>query len=94
MLSVVVKDDLGSPINLSGYSITGAMKLAYSSGVAQVITGEVAHETSGVITLTLGSDATAALKVTEYIYGIEAYSSDNMMKILNGYVSVYPEVVI
>jgi hypothetical protein len=94
-LSVTAKDDAGAALNLSGYSVTGGIKYRYSdTGLLAPFSGTIASAISGVVSITMTPAQTAALPITQGVYGVEIYSDSNTVKLLNGYIFIYPEVIL
>lgn len=82
------------PINLSGYDVRGQIRRRYSSTTGlENFTASVISEPSGIISISLTDDQTAALPVSMLGYDIEIYTSGDatVERILNGKVEIFPE---
>ena len=93
---VTVKDANGNPFNLTGYTALARMAKGYSSTRTRtIITCTVAADaTTGVVTLSLTSTQTAALDAERYVYDLEITqtSSGNVTRVIEGIISVRPQV--
>ena len=82
-------------LNLTGYSARMQMRSTHdSSTIALTITASVANPANqGKINLTAAATATAAVEEGIYVYDLEIESSaGNVTRILEGQVTVTPEV--
>lgn len=94
------KDENGTAINLTSYSVRGVMKYNYGTGIALVNLSPSVNTTSpytavsGVIDVSISAANTASLPVTIGVYDIEMYNNDEteVKKLLDGRIKVYPEV--
>lgn len=94
-LSLVINDDYGNPLNLSGYSASGFLKVYVSSGaLASLNATIVPPPINGIISLSMSPAQTAALPVDYLFYDVSIANTDLNIaqKVLVGKVSVYPEV--
>ena len=92
---VTVKDANGNPFNLTGYTALARMAKGYSSTRTRtIITCTVAADAaSGVISLALTADQTAALEEGRYVYDVEIAASDSTItRPIQGIVTVRPNV--
>ena len=91
----ITVQDSGSAMNLTGYQVRMQMRSTHdSSTIALTITASVANPASqGKINLTAAATATAAVEEGIYVYDLEIESSaGNVTRILEGQVTVTPEV--
>jgi len=90
-----LKDSDGTtPLNLSGYSVRGKVKYSYgSSGFLSDLNPTILNSASGQISLSISSTGVANLPVTEAVYDIERYTSNDAIvkKVLVGKFIVKPE---
>ena len=91
-----LKENDGSLINLSGYSVSGLIKHRYSDTTTTLNLSPsiVGDGTSGIVDIILTPIQTSSLPIMEGVYDVEKYNSDysSIGKILKGKVLVYPEV--
>jgi len=91
-----LKDSNGDPLNISGYSVRGAVLYAYRSvshllPLDPTISGD---GTSGVINLTIPATGTVGSPVTEAVYNIERYTANDAFvgSVLRGKFIINPQV--
>lgn len=91
-----VKNDAGSAIDLTNYSISGTARNRYgSTGVLIDLqpSGVSGALTSGFIDILLKGASTATLPIVAAVYDVELYTAQGYQeKIINGKFNVYPEV--
>tara|TARA_Y100000593_G_scaffold84789_1_gene160826 strand:+ start:29597 stop:29965 length:369 start_codon:yes stop_codon:yes gene_type:complete len=99
------KNANGTAVDLNGYSLSGVMKYNYGTGTSLVdlsptvnlgtnSLGQTNTAASGVVDISLTHTQTAALPVTMAVYDVEMYNGDysEVRKLLDGRVTIYPEV--
>jgi hypothetical protein len=94
-LNLVAKDSSGTPLNLSGYAATGAIRYGFgSTGVLLNLTSSIDPSyVSGIINVSLTPEQTSSLPVTKAVYDIEVYASNGYtFKAVRGYAEILPEV--
>ena len=91
---VTVKDANGNPFDLTGYSARAKLAKGYqSTKTRQDFTTTIASDaTSGVVTLTLPATQTTALDDTRYVYDLEIQTGDVVTRVIEGLISVRPQV--
>ena len=93
---VTVKDANGNAFNLTGYTASAKMAKGYSSTRTRTtITCTVAGDaTTGVVTMSLTADQTAALEEGRYLYDLEILqtSSSTITRVIEGIITVRPQV--
>lgn len=93
---VTVKDANGNPFDLTGYTAAAKMAKGYASTRTRTnFTATVAADaTTGVVTLSLSATDTAALDAERYVYDLEITqtSSGNVTRVIEGVISVRPQV--
>ena len=94
-LSLTLRDNNGTPLNLGGYAISGFLKTKYSdSGKLTDLNVAITDANNGIVTLGIPASGTAALPVNYAFYDIEMLNSGDgtVTKVLAGKASIYPEV--
>lgn len=92
-VTITVTDDTGSARNLTGYTGRGQLKRSYYSTTNTAFTITISNPTEGEVILSLTADQTANLKYGRYVYDVELVSNTyNVERIIEGIVTVYPEV--
>ena len=90
-LTINVTADDGSPTDLTDYTISSQIRKSYyTSTYTAFTTGKV--NLTGEITLSLTPAQTSALKAGRYVYDVEMASSDETVRVIEGIVTVTPEV--
>ena len=90
--SIIVSDDVGVARDLNSYSARGQLRRSYSSTSNVSFTININDPDNGEFTVSLSADQTANLKYGRYVYDIEIYNGGSVERILEGIVTVYPEV--
>jgi len=81
----------GTKKDLTNYTITGQIRRSYySSTKVDFTTTKVNLE--GEVTLNLTANQTAALKTGRYVYDVEIQSNQETLRVLEGILTVNPEV--
>lgn len=78
-------------IDLTGYTANAAFRKTYTSSNATVF-GTSVNATSGVITLSLSSNATANVVAGRYVYDVIVAKSGLKSRVVEGIVTVNPRV--
>lgn len=92
------KDSSNNPVDLTNYYVRGGAKNKFSDNTyALNLNPIVFHATSGIVQFSISGFQTSGLKTNVIPYDVEAtltgISGDNtVLKILRGYISVYPEI--
>jgi len=92
--SYVVKGIDGLPVDISsGYTAYAQMRRFYSSSSSVNFTASITG-TTGNILVSLGATASAAAKAGIWFYDVELHSngSANVQRVVQGMITVYPEV--
>lgn len=86
-----VNDDAGLPIDLTGYTASAQIRKHYTSSNAVSFT--VTANSSGVVVLSLSSNATNNMTAGRYVYDVELVSpANNVSRIVEGIVTLTPQV--
>jgi len=90
-LTINVTADDGTPTDLTDYTITAQIRKSYyTSTYTAFTTGK--SNLAGEITLSLTPAQTSALKAGRYVYDVEMASSAETVRVIEGIVTVTPEV--
>ena len=93
---VTVKDANGNAFDLTGYTAEAKLAKGYASTRTRTsfTTTVAADATTGVVTLSLTAAQTAALDAERYVYDLEITqtSSGNITRVIEGIISVRPQV--
>jgi hypothetical protein len=85
-----LQDEYGSPLDLEGYTANSQMRKWYtSSNASATFTTGVAN---GVITLSLTANQTSNLTSGRYVYDVEINSGTTISRVVEGIVTVTPQV--
>ena len=86
----LTNDDLSAK-DLTYYTVTSQMRKSYDATTATSFTTAKVDAT-GVVTLSLPATETAAVKAGRYVYDVEIASSTETLRVLEGLVTVTPNV--
>lgn len=90
--TINLSDSSGTNLNLTGYSANSQMRKTFSSSNSTAFTTSLSVANS-TLTLSMNNETTAALSPGRYVYDVELKSSSNSIsRILEGLVTVTPEV--
>lgn len=93
-VTIEVTDDTGTPRNLSGYTARSQMRRSYYTNSNVSFMANIFNPAEGEITLSLTNTQTSNLRQGRYVYDVELVltSTGNVERIVEGIVTVYPEV--
>lgn len=92
-ISVELSDALDNPLDLTDYDIRAQLRKSYGSNTfTEFSTSSGDNPENGVITLTLTSEQTTLLRPGRYVYDIEIENDDEVVRVLEGIITVTPEV--
>ena len=90
---VTVKDANGNAFDLTGYTARAKLAKGYqSTKTRQDFTTTIASATEGKVTLSLTADQTTALEDTRYVYDLEIVNGAVVTRVIEGIISVRPQV--
>lgn len=90
-LTVTLTNDDGTAKDLSDYTIASQMRKSYYTSTYTAFTTDKVNLT-GELTISLTATQTSALKAGRYVYDIEIEDSTETVRVLEGIVTVTPEV--
>ena len=89
--TINLTNDDGSEKDLSDYTVSSQIRKSYyTSTYTAFSTSKV--DLAGEITLSLTATQTSALKAGRYVYDLEITSSEETVRVIEGIVTVTPEV--
>ena len=91
--SVLVTNDDGTAFDLTGYTVAAQIRKSYSSSTAVDFTATVTDpSTAGQINLKLTATQTGTLEEGRYVYDVEVTSGVTVTRVIEGLVTVSPQV--
>lgn len=88
----VLVGSTGEPRDLTGYDIRSQMRPTYDSTISYAMTASIVEPTSGSFRLAMSSDSTSAVTASCMVYDVELYSGNIVERLLEGTISISPEV--
>jgi hypothetical protein len=89
--TITVTDDDGNNLNLAGYTGAAQIRKHYTSSNSVNFSVSI-NGSTGEVTLSLTAAATADLTAGRYVYDCELTNSGTVSRILEGIVTVSPQV--
>lgn len=89
---LTLQDENGDGLVLNGYNANSQIRKWYTSTNASATFTTSINTTSSVITLSLSSDQTANLVAGRYVYDVEINDGASITRIVEGIVTVTPNV--
>ena len=90
---VTLTDQIGTPLNLIGYTVKSQFRKSYQSSTAINFTASIYDATAGKVRLQLSPADTTGVKAGRYLYDIELTSPGNeKSRALEGLVILTPEI--
>ena len=80
------------PISLVGYNVRSKMRTSYNAANAAAFVAVITNGSTGNINLSLTAANTAALEYGRYVYDVEAYIGQELLRVVEGTVDVTPGV--
>ena len=87
-----LKDENGDALNLSGYIANSQIRKWYTSTNAAAVFSTSINTDSGSITLSLTANQTSNLVAGRYVYDVEIADNIGVSRIVEGIVTVTPQV--
>jgi hypothetical protein len=89
---LTLTDENGDPLILSGYTANSQIRRWYTSSNVSASFSTSINVESGVISLTLTANQTSNLVFGRYVYDVEITNDSEVSRIVEGIVSVTPQV--
>jgi len=90
--TISVVDDTGTAKNLTGFTGRAQLKRSYYTNTNTAFTVTIDNPTEGEIDLSLTDTQTSALKAGRYVYDVEIVTTNYVERVVEGIITVYPEV--
>lgn len=92
--TIDVNDDTGSARDLSGYTARAQLRRSYHSVSNTAFTITINNPSEGEVVISLSNAVTSNLRYGRYVYDVELVktSDSTVERILEGIITVYPEV--
>lgn len=88
---IAVTDNDDEAIDLTDYNVTGEVRTKYSEEPIEEFTIDIGSPPSaGVILVSLTREQTDTFPVDQLLFTITGISSGNDIRVLSGYINVYP----
>lgn len=92
-MNITVKDNAGTPINLTGYTAKSQIRTSYDAVSAYDATCTITDPTNGKVSITFPSSVMTTVTPGDYIWDFQVTQPDgNVRTFLAGDVKVYGEV--
>jgi len=91
-VTVYFNQEGGDPKDLTGWSARSQLRKSYYSSTATTITANISDASNGEITLSLTANATANIKAGRYVYDLEVANAGSVLRVIEGIITVMPEV--
>lgn len=89
---LALSDENGDPLVLNGYEANSQIRKWYTSVNAAATFTTLINNQSGVITLSLTANQTSNLISGRYVYDVELSAGNEVSRIVEGIVTVTPQV--
>ena len=89
--SLTLSNADGSAKDLTSYTVASQMRKSYYTSTATTFT-TAKVDLTGELTISLTAAQTSAIKAGRYVYDIEISSSSETLRVLEGIITVTPEV--
>ena len=90
--SIDVTDADGDAVSLTGYTVKGQIRKHYNSSTAVDFAAVVSNASAGIISISLSSAVTNAMKAGRYVYDVEIDQSGTKTRVLEGQLEIMPGV--
>lgn len=91
-LTITVADSNGNALDLTGYTLRAQLRKSYGSTTYTNFTTSSATPADGELTISLTATQTSGLRAGRYVYDIEIDNAGVVTRVLEGIITVTPEV--
>lgn len=84
--------DNGDPLNLAGATVASQMRRSYYSTTSYSFNSSVLDSANGTIKLQMTANISSNIRPGRYVYDVEVQQDQGRTRVLEGIVTVYPEV--
>lgn len=89
---LTLTDENNDPLELAGYTANSQIRKWYTSSNASATFTTSINENTAIITLSLSSNQTSNLVAGRYVYDVEINDGSSVSRIVEGIVTVTPQV--
>jgi len=91
---MILENDDGTPMNLTGISVYSQFRKSYNSTVGYSFTSTMVDALNGSFKLSLSGTTSSTIKPGRYLYDVEILNTLNNTKnrVVEGIVSINPEI--
>jgi len=89
---LTLTDENGDPLSLSGYTANSQIRRWYTSSNTTAVFTTSINTTSSTISLTLTANQTSNLTFGRYVYDVEITSGSEVSRIVEGIITITPQV--
>jgi uncharacterized membrane protein YkoI len=90
---ITVEGSDGNIFDLTGYTSRGQVRKTYASSTAYDLHAAINNPTNGLISISLSSTQTAAMRPGRYVYDVEIVDAQNVVtRVVEGQVEISPRV--
>ena len=91
-VTVYYNTENGDPKDLTGWTSRSQLRKSYYSTTATSLTANITDAANGEITLSLTANTTANIKAGRYVYDLEVANAGSVIRVIEGIITVMPEV--
>jgi hypothetical protein len=89
---LTLNDEYGDPLNLAGYTANSQIRKWYTSVNATATFSTSVNTVSGTVSLSLTANQTSSITSGRYVYDVEISNGSSVSRIVEGIVTVTPQV--
>lgn len=89
---MTLENDDGTPMNISGFNIRSQFRKSYNSVIGYDFVTTIINAAQGKFTLSLSGVASSAIKPGRYLYDVEVYGSQTKTRVVEGVITISPEI--
>jgi len=91
-ITINYNDDLGNPNDLTSYTAQSKMRRSFYSANSTALTASITNPANGEIVLSMTAANTANLRPGRYVYDLEVSNASQTLRVIEGIITVLPEV--